>query len=236
MTEEGEFQLNRGPHLLRVLWSDVREIAVYKRDLFATDEICLGLRVSDEDEWIELSEEDRGFMPFIDEMQVQFPSIPEGWYQKVMVPAFKPNHRVLWNRDGSLLPAAPVARKEATMNKGYRRGIVIAAIVVLVAELLAYPVAFFTVAPAFTAEIHRQPNGEYHIEIDPNFVVNNVYRVSVNAPHGLLAERKTPESGVQRMVIRERLPTGTMLTIECDLQYDRIAPCITTSSETVVVP
>jgi len=93
------FQIHDEDHPSECRWSDVREIETYKIDLYAHDLICLGFRISDKDEWIELHELHRGFNEVIEFMESRF-SLPDNWYEDVMRPAFATNHCVLWG--GSL--------------------------------------------------------------------------------------------------------------------------------------
>ena len=95
-----ERQQPRKPETVqRVHWSDVRRIQTYKRDLFAYDMICLAFEIGD-DKWVEIWERDDGFVGVAEAMRTRFPTIPEDWYNKVMVPAFETNLRDPYRRSG----------------------------------------------------------------------------------------------------------------------------------------
>ena len=76
-------------------WSDIDGIATWKVDLVTYDDIRLVFHLVG-DRWIEVSEEQPGFVELCEKMQKQFPSIPEGWYLDVMQRTFATNLRVLY--------------------------------------------------------------------------------------------------------------------------------------------
>ena len=79
-----------------VRWSAVRAIAVYKRDLFTHDDICLAFETTP-DSWVEVSEEESGFQHLVAEVERRYPDVPRDWFEAVIHPAFVANHRVLWH-------------------------------------------------------------------------------------------------------------------------------------------
>ncbi|MBX2850505.1 MAG: hypothetical protein KTR15_02020 [Phycisphaeraceae bacterium] len=96
-----------------------------------------------------------------------------------------------------------------------------------------YLVAYFTVDPSFDATATELANGDYEIQIDPNFVVHSVYRIEVSNSSGVLAVRDEPTQGMQSIVIPGPLPSNHMVTIKSDLVYDRPMPSMTTHTETI---
>ena len=119
-----------------------------------------------------------------------------------------------------------------------KSALVTAAIVfaLVLVGLASYLIPFYTIDPDFTITVSRQDDGDYQIEIDPNFVVNSVYDVEITGPNGALAERDEPLPGVQHLTVPASVPSGTQVTVECSLQYDRIAPSITSKKHVVVLP
>jgi hypothetical protein len=97
VTDSG-FTIERSdsPQPNTVRWDDIEEIRVFKLDLLTIDEIRVAFHVPAG--WVELSERDRGFKRVVEETQRRFPSVPQGWYQEAMFPAFATNQRVLWRR------------------------------------------------------------------------------------------------------------------------------------------
>lgn len=90
------FRLDKAGRCVYVVrWCDVREIATYKHDFWAYDMICLGFRAGG-DEWCEAWESMPGFVELSDRIRELWPSIPEKWYEDVMLPAFASNFRTLW--------------------------------------------------------------------------------------------------------------------------------------------
>ena len=80
----------------RVRWGDVLEVVAFKRDLITYDEIRLAFRV--EGGWVELGEGIEGWSGLLIAVERHFPTVPPGWYQAVMVPAFEACYRVLYER------------------------------------------------------------------------------------------------------------------------------------------
>lgn len=107
----------------------------------------------------------------------------------------------------------------------------------LLAAILAYPVAYNLVEPSFSVQADRLATGDHVLEIKPNFVVNSIYRITIASPAGTVAERDTPEQGTQTIEIPGSLPSGTTISVECQLQYDRLAgAAIRTARQSVVLP
>lgn len=100
---------------------------------------------------------------------------------------------------------------------------IITVVMTLLVGLLAYQIAFHIIDPAFSVNVQRLSDGDYRFEIKPNFVVNSVYRVTITGPTEQLAQRDKPQAGIQYLTIPGNLPSGTMVTVDCDLQYDMIA-------------
>jgi hypothetical protein len=90
------FKLSRKGRIAeRVAWADVRGIAAFKRDLFTTDEICLGFRMND-NEYVVVSEEDAGFEALREYVESHFENVNRDWHQAVMLPAFARCWTAVW--------------------------------------------------------------------------------------------------------------------------------------------
>jgi hypothetical protein len=100
VTTAGFLKRLRGRELFRVRWQDVQEVRAYKRDLLTTDLVCLGFRDTEDDEYYEVHEEMTGFDQLRTRLLEVFPTIPSGWFENVMRPAFATNLMVLFRRDG----------------------------------------------------------------------------------------------------------------------------------------
>jgi hypothetical protein len=74
----------------------VKEVFTFKRDLFTTDVICIGLRVDDSGTYYEVAEDFGGYEAFLKALAEKFPGIREDWFSEVAFPAFKANVRTLW--------------------------------------------------------------------------------------------------------------------------------------------
>ena len=74
-----------------VRWTDIKEIVGFKRDIYAFDQICLGFRVSDTDDYYIVTEEMSGFGWLAGEMERQFQTMDRNWWTKVAQPPFATN-------------------------------------------------------------------------------------------------------------------------------------------------
>ena len=107
----------------------------------------------------------------------------------------------------------------------------------LLGAALSVLVASQTVPPAAHIKVTRVVGNGFIFHITPNFVVNSVYRIEINGPDGMIAERRHPASGPQVVVVESGLESGMSVTVEYDLQFDRIfAPSISTSETVLVLP
>jgi len=97
---------------VNVQWASVRRAAGYKRDLYSTDAIMLVLELDPPGPAVlELSEEWSGFADLFGGMECAL-GVSPCWYLELMVPAFEPTPRVLYERPGLPKPAAsPPAAK-----------------------------------------------------------------------------------------------------------------------------
>ena len=97
LTEVG-FRLDKqGKCTYVVQWDQIVEIQTYKLDFWSFDMVCLGFRIG-ADEWVEAWESMPGFLELADRMKIQFPSVPDDWWEAVVVHAFACNQRTLWMR------------------------------------------------------------------------------------------------------------------------------------------
>ena len=78
-----------------VVWTEVREIVAFKRDLLTVDLICLGFRADESECWFEVDEECDGYEELITEVECRF-EIESDWRSNVALPAFDTNFRTLW--------------------------------------------------------------------------------------------------------------------------------------------
>lgn len=84
--------------VVNVRWASIRRAAGYKRDLYTTDAIMLALELDPPGPAIlELSEEWVGFGDIFGGMEHALGVSPE-WYLQMMVPAFEPTPRILYER------------------------------------------------------------------------------------------------------------------------------------------
>ena len=76
-------------------WDRVNRIAVYKKDEFTTDLICIEFGLP-ENITITLHEEMESYDLVVPKMHMQFEGIEKDWYSKIVKPAFKRNYRVIY--------------------------------------------------------------------------------------------------------------------------------------------
>ena len=84
-----------------VRWQNVLRVHTYKVDLATTDCICLTFEFNNGIAPVRVSEEWAGFAELFGPLAAAFPTIPPEWYAEVMTPAFKENHRVLYDASPS---------------------------------------------------------------------------------------------------------------------------------------
>ncbi len=100
------FVLHADDGIVNVQWASVRRAAAYKRDLYATDAIMLALELdAPGPAALELSEEWPGFADLFDGMERAL-GVPPNWYLEIMVPAFEPTPRILYERPSTTKPVA----------------------------------------------------------------------------------------------------------------------------------
>ena len=80
-----------------VRWQNVLRVHTYKIDLATTDCICLAFEFNSGTTPVQVSEEWAGFAELFAPLAAAFPTISPDWYAEVMTPAFKTNHRVLYD-------------------------------------------------------------------------------------------------------------------------------------------
>ncbi len=79
-------------------WNEVEEVHAFKRDLFATDLICLAFKRIEKEEYYELHEEMAGYHDLIEGLPAHLPGFTLQWFSEVAFPAFETNHRIIWKR------------------------------------------------------------------------------------------------------------------------------------------
>ena len=82
---------------LKLKWSEIDRLTVFKRDLFTVDLICLFLELSD-DRAVELDEDMEGWKPFIDAVPSHLPGCKADWFSAVAFPAFAANPTEIYRR------------------------------------------------------------------------------------------------------------------------------------------
>jgi hypothetical protein len=94
------FRLFRGESrelVATVRRAEVTEVRTYKLDVFSYDVICL-LFASQNGTNVEITEGMRGFEAIFNWIERIFSSVPDDWYNTVMIPTFATNERVLYRR------------------------------------------------------------------------------------------------------------------------------------------
>ena len=78
-------------------WDRVNRIAVYKKDEFTTDLICIEFGLP-ENMVVTLHEELEGYNSVVQAMHLQFEGIEKDWYSKIVQPPFERNYRVIYEK------------------------------------------------------------------------------------------------------------------------------------------
>jgi len=79
-------------------WNEVRTVLAYKRDLYATDLICIGF--TSPEGTIEVDEEMQGWSQFVEWLPRLLPGTPplSDWWERVAKPPFSPCVTKLFER------------------------------------------------------------------------------------------------------------------------------------------
>ena len=93
----------------------------------------------------------------------------------------------------------------------------------LLLGLVGYLTAFYTVSPNFDAKAVAKPGG-WMLQLDPNFVVNDIRSIRIQQGGADLLTRTGVLKGRQAIALPPTVLPGSTVTVECELQYDRIAP------------
>ncbi len=100
--EDDGFRYPFKDHDEKLNWADVERITGYKMDLMTTDEICMEIFSGD---WkYSFSESTPGWYQLLVKLKIVFPSIPDNWDGKIMLPPFATNFTVLYEREDHQRP------------------------------------------------------------------------------------------------------------------------------------
>ncbi|MCF0060403.1 hypothetical protein MUK70_14250 [Dyadobacter chenwenxiniae] len=90
-----------------IMWKDISQISVFKRDLFTIDRIDMDIVYRDK--LLSISEDLPGWDQFIQKASETFRKIPEGWEANVVLPPFTKNLSTIYSRfpDFILMGKAP---------------------------------------------------------------------------------------------------------------------------------
>src|SRR5205814_1458386 len=79
-----------------VLFSEVKEVFAFKRDLLTIDQICFGFRTGDDGTYCEVDEHMSGYDELQKALESKYGIKLEHWFSKVAFPAFESNIASLW--------------------------------------------------------------------------------------------------------------------------------------------
>lgn len=93
--ECGVFIRQAGNMAQLLKWAEVCRIAVFKRDEYISDLICIEFTLVGE-KIVVLNEEVKGYSSVVQQMHLQYENIEKDWYPKIVQPAFERNYRVIY--------------------------------------------------------------------------------------------------------------------------------------------
>lgn len=94
--DQNRFRLVRGVNVIHEIeWSLIAEICVFKRDCFSYDVICLGIRIDESDNFVEVAEDFPGYRLFVAEIERRY-LLEADWWRKVAFPAFETKLASIW--------------------------------------------------------------------------------------------------------------------------------------------
>jgi hypothetical protein len=113
----------------------------------------------------------------------------------------------------------------------------------LLALLIVLPVialiALFAIQqltpPDFIAEPVAGADGTWTLRVRPGFVVNNIRSIRINLGSATLVMKEGVFVEPTTVELPPNVPKGTEVTVECELTYDRIMPCIETVRHQVIL-
>jgi len=76
-------------------WDEVAELVTFKRDFGAWDQVCVGIRQGEADDYTVLEEDNPAWDQVLAELEARFP-LPEHWLEVVVEPPFECNWTSLW--------------------------------------------------------------------------------------------------------------------------------------------
>jgi hypothetical protein len=76
-------------------WDDIAEIVAFKRDLYAFDQICVGFRTTESDEYTCIEEENPDYERVVKLTQERFP-LQQKWWSAVALPPFETKWTTIW--------------------------------------------------------------------------------------------------------------------------------------------
>jgi hypothetical protein len=81
-------------------WNRIREVHVFKRDLFSVDLRCLQILVEDMEETVEFDEHDLQWERLVADLPTLLPGCQaqDAWGTKVIQPPFAPNQTTIYER------------------------------------------------------------------------------------------------------------------------------------------
>ena len=84
----------------RIEWREIKEVYVYKRDVYIVDLICIMLRANNDDSF-ELHEQMQGWQNLIENLPEFLPDCPpfHEWFMEVAFPAFEFNLIKIYPRE-----------------------------------------------------------------------------------------------------------------------------------------
>lgn len=122
----------------------------------------------------------------------------------------------------------PVGRAEAV-----KRFLLIIAVVF--ALLVAAPLIHFLTPPTFSLSQVGTTKQGVRISIKPNFVVNSIRSITVMHSGRTLVSRNDVLVGRQLLDIPGEFDSSDVLTVSCDLQFDRFSALVTDIEKQLVL-
>ena len=105
MAEPGSIEIVRAGFVLHlsdgsyeIPWPRVREVAAFKRDRFAVDDVCLSIQVGEK--WFEVDEEMPGWAELLEGLERSLMGIVpwREWRPRVVHPPFARNEEIIFRR------------------------------------------------------------------------------------------------------------------------------------------
>jgi hypothetical protein len=93
------FEMKNLAEAINYKWTNIQAVFAYKLDLLTTDEICMDIFFDDDSRFV-INESTPGWFQFNENLNLNILAISPNWQSEVILPPFKTNHTLLYDKKG----------------------------------------------------------------------------------------------------------------------------------------